>query len=84
MSMKLAKLEHEVAYDDICALVSKHAGKLTALELLAVASNMVGKLVAMQDQRTVSPEWAMETVTKNLEQGNREVLQQLHQSKGTA
>lgn len=73
----IAKPEHEVAYQDICALVSKHAGKLSAAELLAIAANMVGKLVAMQDQRKMTPEAAMEIVAKNLELGNIQVLANL-------
>lgn len=79
-----AKPEHEVAYQDICALVNKHAGKLTPLELLAIGSNMIGKLVAMQDQRVTTPEMAMEVVSLNLQKGNQQVLEQLGQSKGAS
>ena len=84
MSVHQAKPEHEVAYQDLCALVNKHADKLSAIELLAVASNMLGKLVAMQDQRTVSPAMAMEVVARNVESGNQQVLAQLSQSRGRA
>jgi hypothetical protein len=76
--------EHQVAYQDIVALLNKYAGKLDALEMLAVASNMLGKLVAMQDQRKVTPAMAMEIVAQNIESGNQEVLAQLAQSKGRA
>lgn len=82
MSIHKAKPEHEVAYQDLCALVSKHAHKLSSLELLAVAANMIGKLIAMQDQRTVTREIAMETVLHNLEYGNQTVVEQLSSSKG--
>lgn len=84
MSLKLAKPEHEVAYQDICQLVNKHASKLTALELLAVGANMLGKLVALQDQRTVSPSMAMEVVAQNIEHGNKQILDQISQSQGRA
>lgn len=77
MSIRLAKPEHEVAYQDLCALVSKHAKKLTSLELLAVASNMLGKLVALQDQRKTSPALAMEVVAANIEAGNKQALDEL-------
>ena len=66
--------EHEVAYQDLCALVNKHAQKLSSLELLAVAANMLGKLVALQDQRAVTPSEAMEVVAKNVELGNRQAI----------
>lgn len=84
MSLHLAKPEHEVAYQDLCALVSKHAAKLTAMELLAVAANMLGKLVALQDQRTMTPAKAMEIVARNVEHGNQQVFDHLAQSKGGA
>lgn len=84
MSLHLAHKEHEVAYQDLCALVNKHCSKLTALELLAVAANMLGKLVALQDQRTVSPGMAMEVVAQNIEYGNKQVLDQLSLTRGSS
>lgn len=82
MSIHTAKPEHEVAYQDLCQLVNKHAAQLTALELLAVAANMLGKLVALQDQRTTTPEMAMKVVQLNIEYGNRSVIEQLLGGKG--
>lgn len=82
MSIHQAKAEHEVAYQDLCQLVNKHAHKLSALELLAVAANMLGKLIAMQDQRTTTPEMAMAVVSKNIEYGNQMIVEQLANSSG--
>lgn len=79
MSLHQAKPEHEVAYQDLCKLVNKHADKLTSLELLAIAANMLGKLVALQDQRSVSPSMAMKIVAENIEHGNKQVLDQFSQ-----
>lgn len=84
MSLHQAKPEHEIAYQDLCQLVNKHADKISAKELLAVAANMLGKLVALQDQRTMSPATAMEIVAQNIEHGNKQVLDQLQQSQGRA
>lgn len=81
---QLTRPEHEVAYQDICALLNKHSDKLSPAELLAIASNMVGKLVALQDQRTMHPSMAMEIVAQNLEVGNLQAIQQVMASKGTA
>lgn len=84
MSTKLhfAKPDHEVAYQDVVALVQKHADKLNSLELLAVAANMLGKMVALQDGRVVSPEMAMEIVARNLEHGNKQVIDKLAKNTG--
>ena len=77
MSIHKAKPEHEVAYQDLCKLVSKHANHVSALELLAIASNMVGKMLALQDQRTVTPEMAMELIAKNIEYGNHQATEEV-------
>ncbi len=74
---------HEVAYQDLCKLVSKHANELSSLQLLAIAGNMVGKLIAMQDQRSISAEQALEVVFHNLQAGNKQILDQLMQSQGS-
>lgn len=84
MSDHIARPEHEVAYQELCVLLDKHAGHLTAMDMLAVAANLLGKLVAMQDQRTVTPAMAMEVVAKNIERGNQQVMLQLSQTKGSA
>jgi hypothetical protein len=69
-----ARPEHEVAFADLAALVGKHAEKMTALELLAVASNMLGKLIALQDHRVTTAEQAMRVVVLNIGVGNEQVL----------
>ncbi len=73
MSVLLAKPEHEVAYQDVCKLIATHTN-LSSLELLAIASNLVGKLVALQDGRTVTADKAMQIVAVNVEAGNKQVL----------
>lgn len=83
VTVNLAKPEHEVAYQELCALVSKHAAVLTPLEILAIAANMLGKLVALQDQRSVTPAMAMAVVAKNIETGNQQVIEQLAQAGGS-
>jgi hypothetical protein len=82
--LHVAAPEHEVAYQDIVALVRKHAENLSSVEMLAIAANMLGKLVAMQDQRALTPAMAMEIVAQNVEEGNRQVLAQIQQSRGSA
>lgn len=81
----MAKPEHEVAYQELIALMNRHADKLTALEILALVGNVAGKVIAMQDQRVISPEYAMETLIKNLEYGNAQTIEALGRAtKGNA
>jgi hypothetical protein len=80
----IAKPEHEAAYQDIVELISRHADKLTQVELLAIAGNFVGRLIAMQDMRTMTPALAMAIVTENIAIGNAQILEHLLRSKGNA
>ena len=80
----LAKSEHEATYQELVAIVRRHADQLSALEILAIAANMVGKLIALQDQRTVSPSAAMEVVSKNIEMGNQQALAEVSKSRESA
>jgi hypothetical protein len=59
-----------------------HAATLDALDILAVLSHLVGQVVALQDQRTVTPEMAMELVANNLQSGNAELIEGLLGSTG--
>lgn len=84
MVVHIAKAEHEATYQEIVALVSKHAATLKPIELLAIAANMVGKLIALQDQRTTTPDMAMEVVAKNIEKGNEQALREVSNPQGRA
>lgn len=79
-----ARPEHEVVYQELVALCSKHAEKLEPIEILAIAANMLGKLVAGQDQRVTTPEQAMEVVVMNMELGNQQALAILDKPAGRA
>ena len=83
MSIKAPSREHEVAYQEICALCSRHADKLSAQDLLAIAANMLGKLIALQDQRSMTPQQAMRIVSENIRLGNEQALAQIRSASGT-
>lgn len=70
-------------YIELAQLMDKHGHDLTAPEMLALASNLVGKLIAMQDQQIVSPQAALDLVWNNIQQGNIEVVTSLANTKGT-
>lgn len=82
--LQVANPEHEIAYQDLVALVRKHAEHLSSMEMLAIAANMLGKLCALQDQRQFTPAMVMEIVVQNVEEGNRQAIAQVQQSKGSA
>lgn len=72
-----AELRHRVAYEEVMALLKKHTADVSALEMLAVAANLVGKLIALQDKRTTTVALAMKTIEKNIQIGNAEAIAML-------
>ena len=77
MGIKPASPAHKAFWDDMIALLAKHTGQLQADEMLAVASQMVGQIVAMQDQRKMRPGDAMTIVASNIEMGNARAVREL-------
>lgn len=77
LKVQLANKQHEVTYQELNDLLKKHSASLSPLEVLAIASNMVGKLIALQDQRTVTHAMVMSLVANNIEHGNRQVVAEL-------
>lgn len=85
MPTRSTNCEHEDLYQDLCRLLDKHTKRLTRPEILAVASNMLGKLVALQDNTVMSSEEAMEIVVRNLQIGNQQAVERLlSQTAGSA
>jgi hypothetical protein len=84
MNARRAKPEHEIVYQDLLKLLSRHADKVSAAETLAIAANMLGKLIAMQDQRTMTREKAIKLIVQNIEAGNQQVIEELANNKGSA
>ena len=84
MNYVTSKPEYEAAYQDVCALLAEHKDKLTAIEMLAIAANLVGKLVAMQDQSAITPEQAMQLVSRNIEHGNQQAIAAMTDTAGMA
>ena len=66
------------------ALLAEFKDKLNAMEMLAVTAHLVGVLIAVQDQRKVTRDMAFELVTQNIEAGNAEAIESLHNTEGTA
>lgn len=67
-------VNHQNFYQDFLQLLKKHTGHLDGSEMLALSSQATGALLAMQDRNKYTPETAMKIVQKNLEKGNRNVV----------
>ena len=86
MTIHVAKPEHEIAYQDLAAWMKKHSDQhgLSSMELLAVFANALGKVIALQDQRKVTPQMAMEVITTNMQMGNQQAIEQFDNTEGSA
>lgn len=61
---------HQAFLFDLKAALYRRQASLPFDEMLAVASQFVGMLIALQDQRRISPEAAMAIVEAGIEAGN--------------
>lgn len=78
--MKMKSMEptarHLRIRDNIIDAIRKDMVDMPADEILAVVSYTVGQLVAMQDQRKMTPDMAMQIVADNIEAGNAYTIKQ--------
>jgi hypothetical protein len=84
LSVHLADPKHEIAYQKLVEFLKRETVGLSAIEMLAVAANMLGKMIALQDQRTITPAMAMKTVAANIEMGNQQAMDELSRGEGSA
>ena len=69
---------------DIAALIKRHLSPDTSDRVLAIASQVVGQVLAMQDQRKMTKDMALQIVMENIEAGNQAVIASLQNTKGSA
>lgn len=89
MATYRASDEIEIAYQEIIALIRRCADEysMSPLEVLACAANMVGKIIAAQDQEEIPIEEVMDVVLRNIEIGNNQaidLLRSVHRTAGNA
>ena len=83
MKSVLPTPQHEAFMGDLKAAIARHP-RLTPPEMLALTAQLVGNLIALQDQRRMTPDMAIQLVSENIEIGNRAVIDGLHSTKGNA
>jgi hypothetical protein len=70
MKLHPATDKHEALYQELVGAMRKY--DLSPIEILAVFSNMTGKVLALQDQTKGDADHYMRVVINNLEEGNRQ------------
>ena len=84
LKSKTPTAEHHRIRDAMLAVIQKEMAEMDALEVLAIAAYTVGQLIALQDQRIVTPAMAMEIVASNIEAGKSHVIEGLMGTGGSA
>lgn len=72
-----AQEQHEQMYQELTGVIRKYTDKMSGAEVLAILSVICGQALALQDQRTMTPERGMKLILANIEAGNQRVLAQL-------
>lgn len=75
---------HKAFYADFAEMMKKHLADEPAEVVLAIASYVVGQIIAMQDQRRITPDMAMQIVSRNIEAGNTHAIQAVTNTEGNA
>lgn len=75
---------HMTFKQDLDKLLKKHCARLPSSHILAISAQVTGMIVALQDQRTMTPEMAMTIVANNIEEGNKAMLETVMKTKGNA
>lgn len=84
LKSKLPSPKHMAMRDDLIAVIRKHGDAMSAADILAVAAYTVGQIIALQDQRTMTPAMAMEVVASNIEAGNQHAQSEVKSAGGVA
>ena len=74
--------QHQALHRELTAVLTKYAAEMKGEEILALTAQMVGQVLALQDQLTMTPERAMLIIQRNIEMGNAGVIDELMNSKG--
>lgn len=69
--------------DFLDALKAQMPPNMPAQRILAITCQFVGQLIALQDQRRITPDMAMQIVQENIEIGNHAALLALSTPEGS-
>ena len=72
-----ANSDHQALRRDLIDLIRKRHGGLSAQEVLAVAAQLVGQILLMQDREHLDPQSAMDLINRNIVLGNQAALADL-------
>lgn len=82
---KIAVDKTHVAFrEELICVMKKYGDDLSAIELLAITSVLLGQMIAVQDQTKYTSRQIMDLVAKNIELGNQEAVDNLMNSQGNA
>lgn len=82
LKTSLPTADHQAMRNELIEVMRKYGGKLRSDEVLALAAYTVGQLLALQDQRTMTPAMAMELVASNIEAGNQHAIAEVKSAGG--
>jgi hypothetical protein len=74
MKLHEPTLDMEAFRKEALALMRKHAGHLSAMEMLGILAYTTGQCIALQDSRKVTAEIAMQVVRMNIQKGNADAV----------
>lgn len=83
MKLKITEADKKL-HADICDFIKAHLIPDTSERALAIASQIVGQILALQDQRTMTSDKGLDLILVNIELGNQQVIKDLRSAGGRA
>ena len=84
IEMQQATPEQEITYAQLCEFLRQYGGNLSPQQFLAMVANVLGKVLALQDQNTMTLNDAMAMINKNIIAGNKQALAAMMHTVGSA
>jgi hypothetical protein len=85
MKTIIPTVSHQAFRAEFLTLVKRYEREhnMTQMEVLAILSCTVGQVLAMQDQTKVTAAMGLQVISRNIEAGNSQVIDELMNSKGS-
>lgn len=62
--------KHKAFFDEMKEIFAKHAAQISSEELLALSAYYTGMVLALQNQKTMTPDRGLAIISRNIELGN--------------
>jgi hypothetical protein len=83
MKSVVPSTEHLLVRGALERILATEAANMPADQILALVAHFLGQLIALQDHRVYTLQMVQEVIQRNIEQGNREMVEAMTRQQDT-